>query len=689
MDLSQFKQKFIEEAETLLTNLDNVLIQLEKSPADKQNINEAFRVMHTIKGAGGMYGLEKIVEITHELESLYDLVRDEKIILTPEFIDLTFAASDHIRAILSDEALAIAENHDRHQALLDKIGQIKNAMGITAGMAVNKPQKEEISKGFSTWNIIFYPNDELIKRAVNLVYTFEDLFSLGEYKIMSIPFDIDAVPFWSIFLVTDKTSDDIEGALMFIQDFCKIVRIAGFNLFDPQSMEEHMENVRNLGNQTPTGTLVQPQIQTESTPQPTKRKTSEITKELLKNINSGKDISAAISTKIATTRINVDAAKLDSLMYLVSELVTSKSELLLALQKRNEEKALLAAEKIDKLSKLFSDNALNIRLVSLQEMLGRFKRLVRDLAKQLGKNIDFVIVGEDTELDKTIIDAIGEPIMHLIRNNIDHGIEMPEERAEMGKSETGKVRFEALKTGNNVFITVSDDGKGIDPDYIYDKAVEKGFIQAGVQLSPKEILDLIFLPGFSTAQNLSDVSGRGVGMDIVQKKIKEIRGEISVSSEKGKGTTFTIKLQQTISIIDTLLIKSGKITYAIPVEDIEGCDLEARKNLIDRQNNLVEYDHVLIPFINLREKYSCVAFESEMEMETETETETERLIIINKQDKRYAIVADSILGENQSVIKPLGKTFKDINFISGASILGDGSIAILLDTDKLWYEIPV
>lgn len=671
MDLSQFKQKFIEEADTLLINLDNVLIHLEKNPTDKQNINEAFRVMHTIKGAGGMYGLDNVVNITHELESIYDLVRDEKLALTPELIDLTFAAADHIRAILVDEKLSVKGNRKNQLALLDKIGQVKNRMGLKVEEAVNIPEKDEVTLGLSTWNIIFYPNDELIKRSVNLVYTFQDLFVLGEYKIMNIPFDIETGPYWSIFLVTDKTYDDIEGALMFVLDYCKVIRIAEYNIFDPRSMEKHMQHINSLGNQTPLITLEKVE--------PVKRRTKEITKDLLREIRSEKEITAVISSKIATTRINVDASKLDSLMYLVSELVTSKSELLLALQKLNIDKALLAAEKIDKLSKMFSDNALNIRLVSLQEMLGRFKRLVRDLSKQLGKNIEFVIVGEDTELDKTIIDAIGEPIMHLIRNNIDHGIEMPEERAEMGKPETGTVRFEAFKTGNNVFLTVSDDGKGIDSDYILKKAIEKGFVQPGAQLSQKEILDLIFLPGFSTAQSLSDVSGRGVGMDIVQKKIKEIRGEIAIASEKGKGTSFTIKLQQTISIIDTLLIKSGKIIYAIPVEDIEGCDLEARENLMDKQNNLIAYDNELIPFINLREKYSPMVFESE----------TEKLIVIKKQDKHYAIIADFILGENQSVIKPLGKTFKDVHFISGASILGDGSIAVLLDTDKLWYEIPV
>ena len=241
------------------------------------------------------------------------------------------------------------------------------------------------------------------------------------------------------------------------------------------------------------------------------------------------------------------------------------------------------------------------------------------------------------------------------------------------------MRFEAVKTGNNVFITISDDGKGIDTAYIYNKAVEKGFINSGTQLSQKEILNLIFLPGFSTAQSLSDISGRGVGMDIVLKKIKEIRGEISILSEVGKGTSFTIKLQQTISIIDTLLIKANHTTYAIPVDDIEACLLEARENIANRQSNLIIFDNELIPFVNLTSQFAA----------SDQDKENEKLIIIKKQNKRYAIISDSILGEYQAVIKPLGQTFSDVQFLSGASLLGDGSIALLLDTDKLWFETAI
>lgn len=671
MDLSQFKKKFIDEAESLLTKLDNILIELEKDPKQKQFIDEAFRIMHTIKGASGMYGFEKVVETTHEMEALFAMARDGSITISQPIIDITFASADHIKALLIDENCEKPGNIQRHAVIFEGINSIKNSLDkpVENAKPVIQPTYEK-SKTV-TWNIIFYPNDDLIKRAVNLVYTFQDLFALGEYKINSTPFDSEQGQYWSIFLVTDQTYDDIEGALMFIMDYCKITKIADFNIFNASEFNKRVEYIKELSDIDKEEYAQQP----ENNDDIAENKTTEI----LSNINAIKDTATTSAFKNTTNRINVDASKLDHLMYLVSELVTTKSELLLALQKQNELKAFDAAEKIEKLSKLFSENALSIRLVSLQEMLNKFKRLIRDLSKQLGKEIEFITVGEDTELDKNIIDSIGEPIMHLIRNCIDHGIEIPKKRVERGKPTKGTIRFEAQKSGNFVFIDICDDGNGINTDYVYKKAVDKGFIAQGTQLSEKEINDLIFLPGFSTAESLSNVSGRGIGMDIVLKKIHEIRGEISVTSVKGSGTTFNMKLQQTISIIDTLLISAGNITYAIPVEDVESCDLEAHENLIDRQNNLIDHNNELMPFLNLRERFSTTT--------APFTGDTEKIIIIKKQSRRYAIVTDAIIGEFQAVIKPLGKTFNETKFISGASLLGDGSIAILLDTDKLWYEL--
>jgi len=490
------------------------------------------------------------------------------------------------------------------------------------------------------------------------------IYGYSIYKISNHPFSSELGAFWSIILITEQPFAEIENTLLFVLDYCKIIKIADHDIFDVsfdrrRHITEYIEDLNEP-------------VKNESNEMVIDNKTSDI----ITNLKELKNSNTSLGSKRTTTHINVEASKLDTLMYLVSELVTTKSELLLALKKNNIEKAINASEKIEKLSNLFSNNALSIRMVSLREMLNRYKRLIRDLSKQLDKSIDFEIDGEDTELDKNIIDIIGEPILHLIRNCIDHGIESPEIRKAKGKPETGIIKFSAQKNGNYVFINISDDGNGINPETIYKKALEKGLISSGKELSESEIYNLIFLPGFSTAENLTNVSGRGVGMDIVLKKIQEIRGEVKIQSEVNKGTTFTLKLQQTVSIINTLLVTSGLTVYAIPVEDIETCLLDIHDNVSDSQNNLIAFENDLIPFYllhgyNKQEKGSI---------------DNEKLVIINKQSKRFAIVADTIIGEFQAVIKPLGKAFSEVKYLSGASLLGDGSIALLLDTDKLWFE---
>lgn len=662
MDINQFKQKFINEAETLLVNFDNALLSLEKNK-DSQSVNEAFRVMHTIKGASGMFGFEKIVEITHELESVYDLIRDNQLSISSALIELSFTAIDHIRALLIDESFKNEINIARHRILLESIYNFKGISYLDTKNK-NKIIENQDTNRKATWNILFYPNDELIKRSINIIYIFQDLLALGEYKISNHPFSSELGAFWSIILITEQPFAEIENTLLFVLDYCKIIKIADHDIFDVsfdrrRHITEYIEDLNEP-------------VKNESNEMVIDNKTSDI----ITNLKELKNSNTSLGSKRTTTHINVEASKLDTLMYLVSELVTTKSELLLALKKNNIEKAINASEKIEKLSNLFSNNALSIRMVSLREMLNRYKRLIRDLSKQLDKSIDFEIDGEDTELDKNIIDIIGEPILHLIRNCIDHGIESPEIRKAKGKPETGIIKFSAQKNGNYVFINISDDGNGINPETIYKKALEKGLISSGKELSESEIYNLIFLPGFSTAENLTNVSGRGVGMDIVLKKIQEIRGEVKIQSEVNKGTTFTLKLQQTVSIINTLLVTSGLTVYAIPVEDIETCLLDIHDNVSDSQNNLIAFENDLIPFYllhgyNKQEKGSI---------------DNEKLVIINKQSKRFAIVADTIIGEFQAVIKPLGKAFSEVKYLSGASLLGDGSIALLLDTDKLWFE---
>ncbi len=664
MDLSQFKKTFLEEASERLTSLDNTLIELEKDAGSSLHINEAFRAMHTIKGGAGMYGYEAIVEVTHAIESLFDKIRHDHGKVPQSLIDLTFSAADHIRDLLEDDGMENGELIHRHNELMVVISKLfeKEVVTVAAG-GKNEILSDEDGdlKGpkVNTWNILFFPDEQIITRAINLTYVFHDLTELGECHIGCEPYEMEGRQVWSILLVSDESYEEIEGVFLFVLDYCTIVKLADFDIFDTEQLQ--LRDQRLVNQRLP----VQDAIQEEGT-----KMVSDAA--VRREADNGRAVGQSFS------RINVEAGKLDHLMYLVSELVTTKSELILALEKNSLDKAFSAAEKIDKLSKLFSENALDVRLVPLNEMLVRFKRLIHDLSKLLKKDVNFEIVGGDTELDKNIIDHIGEPVMHLIRNCIDHGVEVPEQRRSKGKPDAGTIRFEAVKSGNYVYLSISDDGNGIDLDYVYNKAVEQGFVEPNIKLSEKEIFELIFLPGFSTAESLSDISGRGVGMDIVRKKIQEMRGEISIVSKKGIGTTFQVKLQQSVSIIETLLIESEGVTYALPIEDIDTCSLDFSAEQLSRKNKQLGYNGNLIPFISLREKFG---------FDRDTGLTSGKVIIIKKSDKTYAIVVDKIIGEYQAVVKPIGAAFSNQPFLSGASLLGDGSIALLLDTDHLWGEI--
>jgi len=650
MDLLQFKHKYIEEASDLLNKLDNDLIKFEKNPNDKEGVEQIFRVMHTLKGTSGMYGFDYIRDFTHELENIFNLVRDSALEVTTELFNITLASVDHIRNLLNDEQLSNPQNEQLHKTLRAQVAIILENAGLVT------IEKKQIIKDYSdakirTWQILFMPDEEIITRGINTLYTLSDLLELGDYQIQEPDLN-EKITFWSIFLVTDKGLDDIEDALIFVMEYCKIQLVAEFNIFKEEELNQRQKEIDQTQQQ-------------------------EIKRIEHKKEVSSNEIKPIKIEKHTSSRITVDAEKLDHLMFLVSELVTTKSELLLSIETKNEDRIIECVQKVDKLSKLFRDNALDIRLISMNELIMRFNRLVRDLTHSLNKNVEFETSGADVELDKNIIDSIAEPIMHLIRNCIDHGIETPEERAKANKPEAGIIKLFAYKSGSFVFVQISDDGRGIDKQKIIAKAIAKGLITETTQLTDKEIYDLIFLPGFSTAESLTQVSGRGVGMDIVRKKIQEVRGEIHIDSEAGLGTSFTLKLQQTISIIDTLLFRTHNAKFAIPVEEVENCQIINTQILQQKHSKQIAYNEELIPYISLGD-----VFEYDYQLASK-----QRVIVINKHDKKFALIVDEIIGEYQAVVKPLGSTFSEIEFISGASLLGDGSIALLLDSEKLKLQL--
>jgi two-component system chemotaxis sensor kinase CheA len=648
--LQKFKQVFLEEASGLLDQLEKDLLDLEASPENQELIESAFRAMHTIKGVSSMYGFDHVSEFTHNLESLYQSVRDKHIKFDKSIFDATFHSIDHIRKLLTDEKLAVPENQANHKSIMSDIQAILSNIPENKPAFINTPEIRQHLP--STWHILVRANEQIFFRGISITGLFTDLASLGRFEISRLDhLSNEGTDTWSIILYSNSREDDIRSVFMFIEDDCTITRLTERNLFE-DSFSVNCENEQSIIDfieySEKKGEKSSAEAQSKST-----------------KADTGKN----------TKRISVDSAKLDHLMYLVSELITLNSQFNLTSTDNKYEKLMPFIERLDNISKLFRNNALDIRLVPLSESLVRFKRLIRDLSRQLDKDVDFVTEGIDTEVDKGTIDQLNDPLMHIIRNCIDHGIELPHIRKQKGKPETGTIKITASNSGNFVIIRIEDDGTGIDLEMIQQKAIEKGLIKVGDKPSRQELLDMIFLPGFSTARSLSEVSGRGVGMDVVKRKINDLRGEVLIDTEAGKGTSFTLRLQQSIAIIDTLLFKVADTYFTVPVSDINICmqiptvEIEKRKNTCT-----IPFEDQLIPFIDIRTQFNLKGEYSDIT----------KAIILKYNDRQLALLTDTIIGGHQAVLKPLGHLFRNQKCIGAASQLGDGKLAFMMDTNEIF-----
>ena len=662
MDLSnqRFKEKFIEEANGLLDQLEKDLLELENMPTDKGLIESAFRAMHTIKGVSGMFGFDFIGEFTHHMESIYQSIRDEVLVFNKEISEITFQSIDHLRKLLADEKLAEVSNQHKHNQLLESISKIINSVGQSEAILAQEKNTEKDSKTLHSWHILLQTSNQMFFREINLVNIFRDLSVLGKFQITRMEDmshgDLDT---WSILLQSDATEDEIREVFLFIEDDIAIADLTEGDILNKTSKDKPvgekthislLDMIEKLGNQAED------------------------------NKTSGKttqEPSGILKQTLVTKRISVDSTKIDYLMYLVSELITVNSQLNLVAKNKQYDLMKPHLEKIDALSKLFRNNAIEIRLVPLSETVLRFQRLIRDLSKLLNKKVEFVTQGINTELDKNTIDQLADPLMHLIRNCIDHGIEAPDVRLKKGKPEQGTITLAAFNSGNHVFIKISDDGTGIDIEKVRLKAVDKNILNPTDKPNIKEIYDLLFLPGFSTAASLTEVSGRGVGMDVVKKKINDLRGEIIVDSTPSSGTSFTLKLQQSLSIIDTLLFKVEKDYFTVPISEIEICN-QLKKEEIDkcRHTSTIPFRDHLITFIDLRSYFNLDG----------VYPASIKIIIIKNDEKELALLTDKIVGEHHAVLKPLGKSLRNQKFITAASQMGDGSMAFMLDTNAIIKE---
>lgn len=672
--MDKFKNKFREEAADHINDLEDALLLIEKDKGNKELVERIFRSMHSLKGGGAMFGFTMLSEFTHNLENLYDRVRSGKMKVTRDLLDMTLASVDHMKLLLADEGLDEPDFKSRHLNLSLQIKKYVENDGEDTEL-VEKAVDTDLTKDNSkTFYIYFEPNQDIFNDGTNPLFLVDELHSLGECKVFAhfnkVPElkNIDVTKcytYWEMLLVTSESVNAISDVFIFVEDQCEleIMEVSDKNILNNEQIVNEIEKLAEERKDVGINEIQQI-IK--------KYSIKEKKEEKVEHILSKKDKLPSVKENVISS-IRVSSNKLDQLMNLVSELVTTQARLSLYAEESGQPELVTIAENVQKLSRQLRDNAFDIVLVPIETMLTRFQRLVRDLSKELNKVVVFTAEGADTELDKTIIETLTDPLLHILRNCIDHGIENPEIRKKLNKPEEGKILLKAFYSGANVHIQIHDDGAGMDIEKIRAKAIEKELISPDTNLTKKEILDLVFLPGFSTATNVTDVSGRGVGMDVVKRKLTEIRGEVELDSEVNVGTTLTIKLPLTLSIIDGLLVKIAHNHYILPLSSVNKIYATEHEKVVNTYNNLIVLDGEQIPFYYLREEFGL----------PEGEQDIEQVIIVSYEDRSIGLVVDEVIGEYQAVLKSLGKMYKKQEIISGATILGDGTVALVVDTNKI------
>jgi two-component system chemotaxis sensor kinase CheA len=651
---------FRQEASELFEALESALLDLTVRPDDRELVDSAFRALHTIKGSGGMFGFDKVASFTHQFETAFDLVRKGEIKPTADLISVALAAKDYIRALIeapetTDDIIG--------DAILDDLKRFV-APGESAGPAAVETAPPPVSDARqSGWRLNIEFESHILRNGSNPLDLFDDLRKLGSCFVVALTDDIplleDLEPEycflkWDIKLESDCDKDAIDDVFMFVQDEMKLT-------LEPIFGDESATLVPEL-----------PEPATSAAPpSPPQQAAAESRDAPVQPEKKRDEPKRTDDRSIATVR--VQAERLDELMDRVGELVIAQARLSQLAAAGEDLSIKMIAEEIERLAASLRDTTMGARMVPIGSVFGRFRRLVHDLSRDLNKPVEFVTAGEDTELDKTMIESLADPLVHLIRNAIDHGIEDNERRAAAGKTEQGRIELVATHSGAQVLVTVSDNGGGLNTARIRAKAEEQGLIAPGATMSDHEIHQFLFHPGFSTAQTVSALSGRGVGMDVVKRAIEAMRGSIDLSTRPGQGTTVTLRLPLTLAIIEGLLIRVGEGSYIIPLSAVEECVELTSADERSRGRNFLNVRGDLVPFLRLRELFETPG----------AADRHQKIIIISTGETRVGLVADQILGNHQTVIKSLSKLHSDVTMFSGATILGDGSAALIIDVAQL------
>ncbi|MBV7320630.1 MULTISPECIES: chemotaxis protein CheA [Bacillus] len=668
MDMNQYLDVFIDESKEHLQTCNEKLLLLEKDPTDLQLVHDIFRAAHTLKGMSATMGYTDLAHLTHLLENVLDAFRNGDMAVTSDWMDILFEALDHLEAMVQ----SIIDGGDGKRDISEVSAKldVNGAHAETAASAEPAEAKGSVSdwgydefertvieeaeeQGFKRYEITISLKEDCMLKAVRVYMVFEKLNEIGEVaKTIPSAEVLETEDFGTDFQVcflTNQTAEDVE------------------QIINGVSEVEHVEIIR--------GSPLQPAEKPEE-PQADTPAAAPVRQDKPKQPAKNDEQSKHTSGGSKTIRVNID--RLDSLMNLFEELVIDRGRLEQIAKELEHNELTETVERMTRISGDLQSIILNMRMVPVETVFNRFPRMIRQLQKELNKKIELSIIGAETELDRTVIDEIGDPLVHLIRNSIDHGIESPETRLQKGKPESGKVVLKAYHSGNHVFIEVEDDGAGLNRKKILEKALERGVIteREAETLEDNEIYELIFAPGFSTADQISDISGRGVGLDVVKNKLESLGGSVSVKSAEGQGSLFSIQLPLTLSIISVLLIKLEEETFAIPISSIIETAVIDRKDILQTHDReVIDFRGHIVPVVYLKEEFKIE--------DTRQDAEQLHIIVVKKGDKPTAFVVDSFIGQQEVVLKSLGDYLTNVFAISGATILGDGEVALIIDCNAL------
>lgn len=659
---------FKEEAAELLADLEQMLLELENDPGNAECIGKVFRDIHTIKGSGAMFGYTELARFSHDVETVFDKVRAGELELDGELLGLTLAAKDHIGKLLSSPE-ASPDDVAASDEILARLRPYLGAAPLGDSPAPAKPEQGQDKRRFNpaaakTYLLRYRPAANTFLSGTDPLRLVDELNDLGRlwcvFRAEGIPSleTLDPVMvsgWWDILLISDKGLDAIHDVFIFVEDEHGV-----------EMDEVRPEAIR--GSDVP----VFLKMMQEGGEKTFVELRDEIAAWIAEKVSQRAPVKEKVAETQAAASIRVDSSRLDALVNLVGEMVIVQSRLSQAAATSGDAGLRSIAEDLQRLSSEMRDHTLGIRMVPIGSIYGTMRRLVRDLCQNMGKNVAFYGLGAQTELDKNVIDQLKDPLVHILRNSIDHGIEDPEARAAAGKPQKGSITLDATHSGGNILITITDDGKGIDVARVKAKALEKGLLAPTDTPSDKDILNLIFAPGFSTAQAVTNVSGRGVGMDVVKKNIESLRGTVDIESTPGLGCRLTIRLPLTLAIIDGLQVRVGTEFFVLPLSAVEACQerfLEGAPPVVGS----MEYKGELIP---------CVSVRGLLEVPGQ-QPGYERIVVTGVEGKWVGLAVDAVVGQQQAVIKPLSEALGGVRFIAGTTVNGDGGVSVILDVPNL------